>query len=366
MAIYKTNYDLPFGQTDNPYEIAEDEEIKKKWKNRVNTAAGVLYTGTSNPIVDTDGDTKESDIEQDETITGETGTDTGETLAADDTAPETGEEEDPEAGYWKQIEELFKSGSVSEQYKAAIMAAIKAQELTTQQAVKQLEYEKEKADKARVKANREADLTFSRAINSTGKINQNIRSAGLAGSGWQETSQVGLTNAYQNALNTNSSDYNTAVKELNLAISQAKMSGDIATMQAIQTYAIQLAQQLYQEARDAVADRQWELSYALQKAAFDLEHAAQTGNNSGYIDSGSPYYTGKNRSEPSEDEVDPAASASTAMVVDGKIQDLKRSGLMGDDFRFYAALLLSDYVDKLTDDDLDTLASSCGLDPNEI
>ena len=43
----------------------------------------------------------------------------------------------------------------------------------------------------RVKANREADMTFSRAINPTGKLNQNIRSAGLAGSGWRETSRVG-------------------------------------------------------------------------------------------------------------------------------------------------------------------------------
>ena len=133
-------------------------------------------------------------------------------------------------------------------------------------------------------------MTLSRAINSTGKINQNIRSSGLAGSGWQETSQVGLFNGYQNALNTNSSDYNTAVKELNIAISQAKTSGDIATMQAIQTYAIQLAQQLYQEARDAVADAQWERSFALQKAAFDLEHAAQTGSNSNYYGSNSYSY----------------------------------------------------------------------------
>lgn len=187
MAVINPNYDMPWGQKDNAYLIAEDIENQKKRKNRVNAAAGVLYTGTSNPIVDTDGDTKESDIDQEETITGETGTDTGETLAADDTAPGADEEAD-----WDKIyEELLKSGSITDKYKAAIEAAIKAQQLTTEQAVKQLEYEKEKADKARVKANREADMTFSRAINSTGKINQNIRSAGLAGSGWQETSQGG-------------------------------------------------------------------------------------------------------------------------------------------------------------------------------
>ncbi|HPF56992.1 MAG TPA: hypothetical protein PLV03_10675, partial [Clostridiales bacterium] len=278
MAIYKTTYGLPGDQEDNPYLIAEDEVNRKK--NRWAAAGAALNTGTSNPIV-TDTDTQETDVtDQDESITGETGTntETPETPVVEETGTtETAEGEDPYTKLLKQLEDMTKSGSVTEQYKAAILSAIEAQKLTTQQAIDQLEYEKEKAEKARVKANREADLTFSRAINSTGKINQNIRSAGLAGSGWQETSQVGLFNGYQNALNTNTSDYNTAVKELNLAISQAKQSGDIATMQAIQTYAIQLAQQLYQESRDAVADRQWELSYALQKAAFDLEHAAQTG-----------------------------------------------------------------------------------------
>jgi len=215
-----------------------------------------------------------------------------------------------------------------------------------------------------VKANRQADMTFSRAINSTGKINQNIRSAGLAGSGWQETSQVGLTNAYQNALNTNSSDYNTAVKELNLAISQAKQSGDIATMQAIQTYAIQLAQQLYQEARDAVADRQWELSYALQKAAFDLEHAAKTGNNSTYYNSGTLYYPSWDypETEP-ENEVNPEDSKELATIIQWKIDELRRNtGLVGEDFIYDASVLLSDYADQLTDKDLAALAESFGLD----
>ena len=87
------------------------------------------------------------------------------------------------------------------------MAAVKAQQMTTQQAIDKINFQKYQNDQARVKADREADLTFSRAINPTGKINQNIRSSGLAGSGLQETSQVGLTNTYQNALNKNSSDY---------------------------------------------------------------------------------------------------------------------------------------------------------------
>ena len=210
-------------------------------------------------------------------------------------------------------------------------------------------------------------MTFSRAINSTGKINQNIRSAGLAGSGWQETSQVGLTNAYQSALNTNSSDYNTAVKELNLAISQAKMSGDIATMQAIQTYATQLAQQPYQESRDAAADRQWELSYALQKAAFDLEHAAQTESNWYY--SSTPYYSSTSyypsTSYPAytEDEVDPEDSKELATIIQWKIDELRRNtGIVGEDFIYDASVLLSDYADQLTDKDLAALAESFGLD----
>ncbi|NLW33849.1 MAG: hypothetical protein GXY77_20560 [Fibrobacter sp.] len=261
---------------------------------------------------------------------------------------------------------MFSSGSVSEQYKAAIMAAIKAQELTTRQAVEQMEYQKELTEKARAQANREADLAFSRAINPTGKLNQNIRSVGLAGSGWQETSQVGLTNAYQTALNTNSSDYNTAVKELNLAISQAKLTGDIATMQAIQTYAIQLAQQLYQESRDAVADRQWEKSYALQKAAFDLEHAAKSGDNPNYYHQGSPYYPSWDYPETDlSDEIDAEDSAGTASVVRSKLDDLKRR-YAGTDLKYYASMMISEYSHNLNDNDLDALAKSCGMTVDEI
>jgi len=102
------------------------------------------------------------------------------------------------------------------------------------------------------------------------------------------------------------------------------------------------------------------------KAAFDLEHAAQTGNNPTYYNTGSPYYTGKNSSQSSTDEVDPSASASTAMVVDGKLQGLIRGGLMGDDFLINAAMILSEYYEKMTSEDVDALASKYGIDPNKL
>ena len=117
-----------------------------------------------------------------------------------------------------------------------------------------------------------------------------------------------------------------------MAISQAKISGDIATMQAIQTYAIQLAQQLYQESRDAVADRQWEKSYALQKAAFDLEHAAQM-ENSGYVDPNWPNYPNRWETEP-EEETNPEDSETTASDVEERIKGIWRKGIRGEDFKF--------------------------------
>ena len=165
-------------------------------------------------------------------------------------------------------------GSVADQYRAAAAAAAEAQRLKTQQAVDRLNYQREQAAQARTDANRESDLTFQRAINPTGKLNQNMRSAGLGGSGWQETSQAGLTNAWQGALNKNTSDYNTAAKEIGIAISEAQQNGDIAMMEQLQNYATQLAQQYYQQSRDAVADQQWQKSYELQVAAFQLEQAA--------------------------------------------------------------------------------------------
>jgi len=183
-------------------------------------------------------------------------------------------------------------GSAADQLRASALAAAEAQRIATQQQVDQLEYRKTLAQKARADANREADMTFSRAINPTGKLNQNIRSAGLAGSGWQETSRVGLTNEYQNAMNANTGNYNQAVNELNLTIAQARQSGDAATLQLLSNYASQLAQQLYQEARAAVADQQWEKSYQLQLAAFELEKSVKQAAMSGGSGSSGGYSSG--------------------------------------------------------------------------
>ncbi|HNX13849.1 MAG TPA: hypothetical protein PK854_12295 [Oscillospiraceae bacterium] len=129
--------------------------------------------------------------------------------------------------------------------------AAEAQRLKTQQAIDRLNRQKEQAGKARTDANREAGLTFLRGYNPTGKLSQNIRSAGLAGSGWQETGQAGLTNEYQNALNANSSGYDTAVRELGIAISEAQQNGDIAALALLQKYAQQLAKQLDEQSSGA-------------------------------------------------------------------------------------------------------------------
>ena len=363
MAIIKTNYSLPGSQEDNPYLIAEDDEENKKWKKRMRGSGSDIGLTLDQPIVDTDEDNEDTDVtgETDDN-TADTGeTDTPEIPVTEETETTQTGEEDSYTKLLKQIEEMTKSGSISEQYKAAILSAIEAQKLTTQQAIDQLEYQKEQANTARKKSNREADLTFSRAINPTGKINQNIRSSGLAGSGWQETSQVGLTNAYQNSLNTNTSDYNQSIRELNLSISQAKQSGDIATLQAIQTYVIQLAQQLYQEARDAVSDAQWEKSYALQKAAYDLENAASSSNY---------YYNTGLTSRSSEDSaigiVDAATSKTSAANAGYEIEQMLASGTTGEDVKYYTAQIIEKYSSGMNDAYIQWLLDTYGLTQEEL
>jgi len=54
------------------------------------------------------------------------------------------------------------------------------------------------------------------------------------------------------------------------------------------------------------------------------------------------------------------------MVVDGKLQGLIRGGLMGDDFLINAAMILSEYYEKMTSEDVDALASKYGIDPNKL
>ena len=152
---------------------------------------------------------------------------------------------------------------------------------------------------------------------------------------------------------------------MNIAISQAKTSGDIATMQAIQTYAIQLAQQLYQEARDAVADRQWELSYALQKAAFDLEHAAQTGSYSNYYGSNSYSYPTNTKTESTE-TVSEEDSKVNAAWADYELENVLRSGYVGTDVLHYIKGIFAEYIDKMNNKDTQALMDKYGLTEEDL
>jgi hypothetical protein len=262
-------YNLPPEATPNPYPIAEDI-YKEQRRKKLLAGQTALQSGVQPSLkvgydLNPDGSALSGANPVNYTVN---------PIAAAPAATQ----ETPAAAAQPSVEEQVKAilgqttgSAASEQIKASALASAEAQNIQTQQEVDRLEYQKVQAAKARAEANKAAGLTFSRAINPTGKLNQNIRGAGLAGSGWQETSQVGLTNEYQNALNTNTSNYSNAVKEIDLTISQAKQSGNVAVLQMISNYAAQLANQLYQEARAAEADRQWQKSYDLQVAAFELD-----------------------------------------------------------------------------------------------
>ena len=181
MAIYKATYGLPGDQEDNPYLIAEDEEKRKKilnplgngelgtisrakkWYGDVYEPREVIYRPADAEV------SQEPETQADITPSGynpfirkdpldippapvtppapqnpatptEPTNPTVPTEPTNPTTPTTGE--DDEADWSKIYDELMKSGSITDKYKAAIEAAIKAQQLTTKQAVEQLEYEK--------------------------------------------------------------------------------------------------------------------------------------------------------------------------------------------------------------------------------
>ncbi len=96
-----------------------------------------------------------------------------------------------------------------------------------------------------------------------------------------------------------------------------------------------------------------------------MEHAAQTGNNSGYYSSDSYSYPSWDYpGTDTEEVINPEDSAATSSIVDEKIKSLRYKGILGDDFKLNVAMLLDEYADYMTNNDLEELASKYGIDPN--
>lgn len=113
------------------------------------------------------------------------------------------------------------------------------QQEQTDLAIEEIEWQKELTQKDYLKEQSAAYVDWMKQSNKYGANAEEMASAGLAGSGFSESSQVSMYNTYQNRVATARESYNQAVVNYNLAIKEARLQNNAAlaeiAYQALQT-----------------------------------------------------------------------------------------------------------------------------------
>lgn len=196
--------------------------------------------------------------------------------------------------------------------------------LSTKQQAENIDLMRQRAVKERENAMRGAYTDYRNVTNPYGYSSESAFGRGLSGSGKGESYQANVYNAYQNALNSARSDYNTRAGDLDMALNnvytQAAMdrlgltqdryanegsalwtNADLeralaADAEAKRQFELNLA---WQKEQAAIANDQWERQFALQQRAASSGGSRSSGSSSSsqddvflrVIDEMEKYYT---------------------------------------------------------------------------
>lgn len=159
---------------------------------------------------------------------------------------------------------------------AAREEAIKAaQQAAVEKNVLELEAQKGKVQQAGAEGNAAAQQAYMTAINPNGSLAESLAARGLLSSGLTESSQIAAGNAYQDALNNNKMTVTEQLAEIERAISQAKLSGDLATAEQLQAWYDTVANAAMQNASNIVSANQWANDFALSEAGVTGSYNGQ-------------------------------------------------------------------------------------------
>lgn len=162
-------------------------------------------------------------------------------------------------------------------------------DIGTQQAVDELERNKQKTDQELLKTNRALYTDYQKQINPYGVNAESLAEQGLANSGLAETTKANYYNTYQTARTEATNNANTIKADFDADIVKARQNGDIQKAQsALELYKQKIAdlsnfynlrfnvdQFNYQKQRDTVADSQWQKEYDLSKSQWDKQFKYQ-------------------------------------------------------------------------------------------
>ncbi len=145
-----------------------------------------------------------------------------------------------------------------EQIRAANKAAVEKNILA-------LNAQKDKINLAGAAGNAAAEQAYMQSINPNGSLAESLAANGLLTSGLTESSQIAAGNAYQSALNKNNTNVSQQLAEIERAISQAQLSGDLATAEQLQAWYDKVADAALQNVRDIVSNTWQQKNYDLTR-----------------------------------------------------------------------------------------------------
>ena len=101
------------------------------------------------------------------------------------------------------------------------------QQARTDQTIKEINQNKEQAEKDYLKEQKASYADYAKQTNAYGANAEQMASAGLAGSGYSESSKVSMYNTYQNRYAVARESYNQAILNYNNQIAQAELANSI-------------------------------------------------------------------------------------------------------------------------------------------
>lgn len=122
--------------------------------------------------------------------------------------------------------------------------------------------------------NAAAEKAYMTAINPNGSMAENLAAQGLLTTGNTESSQISAGNTYQNALNSNATTATEALAEIERAITQARLNGDIQKANALADLYKEVAGKQLDNVNSIISAMQW-------GQQFGLSQGEQTGTYNG-------------------------------------------------------------------------------------
>ncbi len=137
----------------------------------------------------------------------------------------------------KQMDTYRQQAEAAQKQLAEKEAAIRAeQEARVKSNVASLNAAKPQVQQAGAAANWQAQQNYYNLINPNGAGAEARAALGLSGSGLTESAQIAAGNAYTGAVNSNQQNVDNQLAQIDLAITQAQLNGDLATAQQLQSY----------------------------------------------------------------------------------------------------------------------------------